>query len=124
MVSQDVFRTFNQSFSCVAPMVLPIDLDFITGEVFEADLTPYIDLGYIDFISSVYVNLRVAGFDMIISPNTCNQEIVCKNDTINYMPIFLGSSPKFTANISAPLNGVFQIMVTNIPFFPFIQDVS
>lgn len=119
-----VEKTFNQSFSCIAPMVVPVDLDFRAGETAEADLTQLVALGQIDFINSLYINLKDAAFDMEITPNVLSQVVWVRQGHIQYVPIFLGSAPKFTATISAPLNSVFQILATNIPFFPFDLDAT
>lgn len=120
----DGMRVFNQSFSCKAPMVMPIDLDFVNGETFDVDLSADIDMGRIDFISSVIINLRSAAFDMILTPNGIGGgfEVFAREGFITYCPILLTDVPKFRATISAPLNSTFQIMVSNIPFFPFEQN--
>lgn len=117
-------KTFNQSFSCMSPLVMPLDLDFRDGETYLADITNKLQTGYIDFISSVYVDMTDAAFDLILKPNVLqNQKIYCKAGSINYMPIFLSSDPKINCEITAPINSTFQILVSNIPFFPFIQQV-
>src|SRR6185312_13419562 len=98
-------KTFNQSFSCLAPMVLPVDLDFTLEETYIADMSDFLSQGYMDYISSVYVNMRVANFDLILRSNDIrNQEIFCKRGTINYMPIFLGDWPKIICEVSTPIN--------------------
>lgn len=116
-------KTFNQSFSCLAPLVMPVDLDFSTEETYLADLTDKLSQGYLDYVSSVYVDMSDALFDLTLRSNVVNQKVFCKAGTINYMPIFLSSDPKILAEVSAPVNGVFRILVSNIPFFPFIQTV-
>lgn len=121
----DGVRVFNQSFSCKAPMVMPVDLDFTNDEIFDVDLSADIDMGRIDFISSVIINLRSAAFNMILTPSGVgggNFEVFARQGYITYCPILLTDVPKFRANISAPLNSTFQIMVSNIPFFPFEQN--
>ena len=119
-------KTFNQSFSCLAPMVLPVDLDFTLEEKYLLDLSDFLSQGYMDYVSSVYVNMRsVTGFDLVLRSNDIpNQEIFCKRGTINYMPIFLSNWPKIQCEISAPLNGILQICVSNIPFFPFVMNAT
>ena len=121
----DPVRVFNQSFSCKSPMIMPVDLDFRNSETFDADLTADIDMGRLDFVSSVIINLRSAAFNMILSPigqGAGNFEVFARQGYITYCPILLTDTPKFRANISAPLGSTFQIIVSNIPFFPFEQN--
>lgn len=117
-------KTFNQSFSCLAPLILPVDLDFTVEQTFTADLSDFLSQGYIDFVSSVYVDMSdINDFDLTLYSNDLPQKIFCKRGTINYMPIFLSSWPKINCEVSAPVNSIVRICVSNIPFFPFIQEV-
>lgn len=116
-------KVFNQSFSCLFPLVLPTVLDFTNGQSYIADFTETVDRGQIDFISSVYVNLANEAFDLTLTSNICSQQVICKAGTISYMPLFLGNAPKLQCDISAAINDKFEIIVSNIPFFPFIQTV-
>jgi len=118
-------NTFNQSFSCLGPRVLPVDLDFTDDTTFLLDLTDQLSQGYMDYISSVYVNMRAANFDLILTSNDIpNQEIFCPRHSISYMPIFLSNWPKIRCEVSTPINAVLQICVSNIPFFPFLQIIT
>lgn len=117
-------KVFNQSFSCQGPLVLPVDLDFTNSQNYTLDLTDFLSQGYMDYISSVYVDMSlVTTFDITLVSHDLPQKIFAKRGTISYMPIMLSNWPKIDASVSAPLNGTFRILVSNIPFFPFIQTV-
>lgn len=115
-------KVFNQSFSCLAPLVMNCDLDFTQGETYTLDLTDYLSQGYIDFVSSVYVNLRSANYDLILTSMDIQQEVFCKRGTISYMPIMLSNWPRIRCEVSSNINSIQRIVVSNIPFFPFIQE--
>lgn len=118
-------KTFNQSFSCMGPLVLPVDLDFTTSQDFRVDLTDQLSNGFLDYVSSVYINLLdVTTFDLRLTSNDLkNQVVYCKRGTIVYAPLMLSNWPIFDAHVNAVINSVQQILVSNIPFFPFTQTL-
>lgn len=117
-------KTFNQSFSCLGGLVVPVDLDFTNANRYEADLTAQVQQGQIDFIQSVYINLRDAAFDIVLTGNVGNHQVVCKAGKMIYSPIMLNDSPKFIAEVSVAIAAPFQILVSNIPFFPMQFDAT
>ena len=114
-------KVFNQSFSCLYPIVLPTVLDFINGEEYLVDFTELIDKKAIDFISSVWVDLVGKAYSLQLHSNVCNQIIYCSAGKVTTMPLFLGNAPKVQAVVSVPINDTVEIIFSNIPFFPFVQ---
>lgn len=117
-------KVFNQSFSCKSPLVLPVDLDFTSSNSYTLELQQYVDLGYIDYISSVYFDLSQATYDITLQSNICKQKLYLPHGYVGYMPIFLGANPAINCTVSTAINSIQQIFVSNIPFFPFLQKVQ
>lgn len=101
--------------------MLPVDLDFRAGNSIEVDLTQYVDMGRIDFIQSVYINMRNIPYNLTLGGYLGPHEVFCKAGHSVYMPLPVGDDPKFTASISGPYAQILQIAVSNVPFFPFDQ---
>jgi len=119
----NAIKTFNQSFSCLYPLVLPTVLDFTAGNAYIADFTEMIDRGVIDFVSSVYVNTQGLLCTLTLTSNVCNHKVIVPPDTIMYAPLFLGNAPKIACSIDIAINDTMEIIVANIPFFPFMQSL-
>lgn len=123
-ISSAPVKVFNQSFSCLGPLVLRCDLDFTNDVNYQLDLTDQLSQGFIDYVSGVYIDLlHVTTFDLELVSNDINQRVYCKRGTIVYAPIFLGSWPKINCTVSNAINSIQSIIVTNIPFFPFTQTL-
>jgi hypothetical protein len=111
----------NQTFSCKGPLVLPVQLDFSVLNTQNVDLTFEIDQNIIDFISTVYVDLRGKLTDLVITPNLVPQNIFAKQNTIGYYPVMVGDRPVFKVTASALIVAPVTLIFSNVPYFPFIQ---
>ena len=117
-------KVFNQSFSCLYPYVMDIDLDFQSGDETEIDFTALIQNGAIDYVSTIYADLRGKAYGLEFYSNICKQVVYCKPDAITYAPIFLSNVPVIAVKaVTASPGSLVPVIVSNIPFNPFVYGV-
>lgn len=116
----NAFSTFNQTFSCKGPLVVPVQISFATSVNQIIDLTELIDRNAIDFISTVFIDLKGRVINVDLTSNDVPQTTHAVADSCGFYPVMCGNAPKFRALASAIELAPVTIIFSNIPYFPFI----
>lgn len=118
-------QTSNQFISCMGALVIPVTLDYLSGNMdTEVDFTAAVQQNTIDFVSGVYINMAGVAADLSMKVNGTQQILVAKANTIGFYPLMCPQFPVIQASLTAPINAGLIVQFHNIPFAPYIYSVA
>lgn len=103
-----------------APVAIPAWLDFDTDLVNELDLTFAVDMGYVDFISGVFINNTSNEILEIKVMGGTNQVVPFPANTAGYVPLLFSNPPKVVISSPANFATKVQALFYNVPMLPYL----
>ena len=117
MPTENRFDVFSMVLSANGPMSIPINCDLQINTQVNVDLSSNVQQGFIDFISTVYVDnsLNSAETSIRVDGGT-NQIIKCPANSQGYFNILAVNPPKFIVSTTGGV--IVPLQFLNTPVFP------
>lgn len=108
------FKVFNGTTPREGPKALAIVLDFTLAASYFIDLTLQVQQGIIQTIQTLFVDASQSQNEITFQMAETGQTIIIPNNCQVYMPVLMGSPPRFTASATLSVNtGIIPVQLLN-----------
>lgn len=112
------FQNFTMTLPEKGPMSVPDFWDFSANEKTEIDLTQLTEMGWMEYISGVYIDNTENSGSLVFECSGTNQRFTFPAYYSGYVPLFLPNPPKvFVTSTEAAL---VRFQWYNVPVFPLL----